>query len=472
MKRKLISLFLTICVALVSVITLSSCGRDDVLLFLNWGEYIDEDLLEAFEEEYNCTVCMDLGDSNEIFYSKVKSGTTIYDVVCPSDYMVEKMFEKGLLEELDFSKFENSGYNPESDNIRYGVKQITNIMNQNLKDDGYDDPQIQNYFVPYLWGSWGIMYSTKKEGLEEAVINNKDGNQWASLFDRSALPSGTKVAMYDSHQHAYYAACRYLKAAGYEFQGDLTDEDVVYAELPASDLNKIKSLVSKMNYNAWGTDTIKKQIVAENLHLGFMWTGDFLYYYAENLADIVSEAYDEGDVELEQINDMIVALTSGERKYVSESGNTYDIGFDIFIPDDTIAFCDNLVMTKAANHKDLAYKFIDFMTSRSFTYKNSDEEVNPSYTNTYYVDYDAVFNDVYDELVDCKNITIDQEFKDEYDGPRGEFDSYLYDTIYDIGIGIGFDKYYPRDELKGSILANFSRNYIKEINKTFNNART
>ena len=50
--------------------------------------------------------------------------------------------------------------------------------------------------------------------------------------------------------------------------------------------------------------------------------------------------------------------------------------------------------------------------------------------------------------------------------------SYLYDTIYDVGIGIGFDKYYPRDELKGSILANFSRNYIKEINKTFNNART
>ena len=470
MKKKLTSLFLIISCALV--ITLTSCSRDDVLLFLNWGEYIDEELIEAFEDEYNVTVNMDLGDSNEIFYSKVKSGTTVYDVVCPSDYMVEKMFEKGLLEELDFSKFEYSGYNPSSDNIRYGVKKITNIMNQNLIDDGYEDSNIQNYFVPYLWGSWGIMYSTKKDGLEEAVINNKDGNQWASLFDRNSLPKGTKVAMYDSHQHAYYAACRYLMASGYQFQGDLTNEDVVYAELPTSDLNKIKNIVSGMKYNAWGTDTIKKQIVAENIDLGFMWTGDFLYYYAENLSDIVSEAYYDGDVELEKINDMIVSLTSGERKYVSKSGKTYDIGFDIYIPDDTIAFCDNLVMTKAARHKDLAYKFIDFMTSRKFTYKNTDEDVNPSFTNTYYVDYDAVFNDVYDDIVDMRLTTIDQSFKDEFDGSSYEFDTYLYDTIYDIGIGIGFDKYYPRDELKGSILANFSRSYIKEINKTFNNART
>ena len=470
MKKKLTSLFLIISCALI--FTLTSCGRGDVLLFLNWGEYIDEELIEAFEEEYNVTVNMDLGDSNEIFYSKVKSGTTVYDVVCPSDYMVEKMYEKGLLEKLDFSKFEYSGYNPQSDNIRYGVKQITNIMNQNLIDDGYDDPKIENYFVPYLWGSWGIMYSTKKNGLEEAVTNNKDGNQWASLFDRNSLPKGTKVAMYDSHQHAYYAACRYLSASGYQFQGDLNDEDVVYAELPTSDLNKIKNIVSKMNYNAWGTDTIKKQIVAENIDLGFMWTGDFLYYYAENLADIVSEAYYDGDVKLEQINDMIVSLTSGDRYYISDSGTKYDIGFDIYIPDDTIAFCDNLVMTKNAQHKDLAYKFIDFMTSRSFTYKNSEDEVNPSLTNTYYVDYDAVFNDVYDELVDMKTTTIDQAYKDEFEGSKSEFNSYLYDTIYDIGIGIGFDKYYPRDELKGSILANFSRSYIKEINKTFNTART
>ena len=64
MKRRMASLLLLG----ASLLTLSSCGSKDTLLFLNWGEYIDESLIESFEEEYNCTVQMDLGESNEIFY--------------------------------------------------------------------------------------------------------------------------------------------------------------------------------------------------------------------------------------------------------------------------------------------------------------------------------------------------------------------------------------------------------------------
>ena len=85
MKRKLSSLLLIFIIAL----TISSCAGREKLLFLNWGEYIDESLITAFENKYNCDVVMDLGDSNEIFYSKVRAGTTVYDVICPSDYMVE-----------------------------------------------------------------------------------------------------------------------------------------------------------------------------------------------------------------------------------------------------------------------------------------------------------------------------------------------------------------------------------------------
>ena len=67
MKRKISFLFLL----LVSIVTISGCSSKDVLLFLNWGEYIDETLLEDFESLYHCQVQMDLGESNEIFYSKV-----------------------------------------------------------------------------------------------------------------------------------------------------------------------------------------------------------------------------------------------------------------------------------------------------------------------------------------------------------------------------------------------------------------
>ena len=178
---------------------LTSCSGRQTLLFLNWGEYIDEEMLDAFEDKYNCTVSMDLGDSNEIFYSMVSAGTTVYDVVCPSDYMVEKMYMKGMLQEIDFSKLSMSGYNPNTEegkaNIRKGVLSITQDMDKNLKqkDSAYQAGTIQNYFVPYLWGTWGIMYSTRKEDLPEegevpptyentikhAIIESE--NQWSSL---------------------------------------------------------------------------------------------------------------------------------------------------------------------------------------------------------------------------------------------------------------------------------------------------
>ena len=80
MKKLIISLIGALALLIVFAAT-SVIGRSNTLLFLNWGEYIDETLLDAFEKKYNCKVGMDLGDSNEIFYSKTRAGTTSYDVV-------------------------------------------------------------------------------------------------------------------------------------------------------------------------------------------------------------------------------------------------------------------------------------------------------------------------------------------------------------------------------------------------------
>lgn len=451
MKKRLSSLLMIF----VMLFSLTSCGGRQILLFLNWGEYIDETLLDAFEEKYNCTVYMDLGESNEIFYSKVRGGTTVYDVVCPSDYMIEKMYRNDMLHEIDMSKL--SEYNKLTE--RTGVKSIKQTMINNT------DNNIVNYFVPYLWGTWGIMYSTEKEGLEDTVLNSS--NQWTCLFDRSKLPSGTKVAMYDSHQHAYYAACRYL--------GKPHD-----TELPQSQLNEIKSLVEKMKYDAWGTDNIKKDIVAGNIDVGFMWTGDFLYYYCENIANIVMDAYLNNEIAIEDFEQMINTLSSKERIY-KKGNKEYNIGFDLTIPDDSIAFCDNLAIPKDSLHLDLAYKFIDFMSSEAMTIevdnKNESEEyeVTPAYSNTYYVCYDTPFESIFDQIIELKNDSFssddialyDEEIKDDVD----PYDSTLYWKIYDYATGIAFDKYYQKDGQKGDILASFDRNYVNIINTTFNNAR-
>lgn len=449
MKRN-ISLLLSI----IFVFLVCSCQRKDILLFLNWGEYIDEDMISCFEKEYNVNVMMDLADSNEKFYSKVRGGTTVYDVVSPSDYMVMKMYQNDMLAKLDFSKITNYSL----DNRLPGVCGISKTMESYYSG-------ITDYYVPYLWGTWGIMYSTKKEGLEAAIINSD--NQWSALFDKSSLPSGTKVAMYNSYLHDYYAACKYL---GFDSTKPLDD----------ASLKILLNTVKNASFDAWGTDNIKKDIVVGNIDVGFMWTGDFLYYYCEEAAKRVIDAYTNGDILEEEIPKMLEILTSNDRIY-SVDGKDYQIGFDIFIPDDTIAFCDNLVITKNARHYDLAIEFINFMCSRNFGIEKNDV----AYKNAYYVSYNTPFIDVYEDLVDLKNNSFDNIgtiYNEEVKNGVNSYDTTLYWNAYDRAIGIAFDKYYPKEveiilddgsikNYKGDILANFQRSYVNIINRTFDNAK-
>lgn len=448
MQRKISLLFLIILIPLL----LSSCGKRNTLLFLNWGEYVDEQMLEEFEKEYNCEVIMDLTDTNEKFYAKVSSGTTCYDVVTPSDYMVEKMYKRGMLSKIDFTALSNY----QLDNRMPGVKGIAETLEHRAEG-------ITDYYVPYLWGTWGIMYSTLKEGLEEAVTQSS--NEWSSLFDRSVLPTGTKVAMYSSHLHDYYAVCKYL---GLDYGSD--------RELSHEDLDRIYETIKNMKYDAWGTDDIKKDIVAGNRDLGFMWTGDFLYYYCENAAKVVVDAYLAGDVTVEEIPEMLSVLT-GEKRIYKEK---YQIGFDIFIPTDTVAFCDNFIIPKDALHYDLALQFINFMCGRA---EETGKDIDPAFSNTYYVSYNTPFQDVYDDIVAMKEELGDlKELASLLKQNDNPYDSDLFWKIYDQAIGIAFEKYYPKEEhivledgsirnYKGDILASFSRNYIDTINQTFNDAR-
>ena len=195
-----------------------------------------------------------------------------------------------------------------------------------------------------------------------------------------------------------------------------------------------------------------------------MWTGDFLYYYSENAANVTMDAFLAGDITYDEIPTFSDTICSDERIY-TKGENEYQIGFDLFIPDDTIAFCDNLVMTKNSTNKDLAYKFIDFMISNS--QEVEEEEIDPAFTNTYYVDYDAPYISTYNEVVDL----METEFNDELDCSGDEYDSDLYWAMYDYAIGLSFSKYYPYDSTKGSILATFDRKYINIINTPFNNTR-
>ena len=109
----------------------------------NYGDYINEDLISKFEEETGIDVIYDTYESNEIMYQKVKNSPGTYDLIFPSDYMVEKMINEDMLEKIDFNNIPN----------------YKNI-GEDFKNLPYDPKN--EYSVPYMWGTIGIIYDADK----------------------------------------------------------------------------------------------------------------------------------------------------------------------------------------------------------------------------------------------------------------------------------------------------------------------
>ncbi|HBP25919.1 MAG TPA: hypothetical protein DD618_03090, partial [Acholeplasmatales bacterium] len=153
------------------------CSNKEKLVLLNWGEYINKEVVTLFEEEYHCVVVDPIVDSNEGFYEKVTSETSIYDLVVPSDYMIEKMHDEGLLQKIDLTKLTN--YDPINNPLMPGVLGIQGEMFEGNEE----------YAVPYFWGTWGLMYNKQVAGLETAIL----ANGWDAFFETDKVPAGTRV---------------------------------------------------------------------------------------------------------------------------------------------------------------------------------------------------------------------------------------------------------------------------------------
>ena len=112
MKKRILSLVLSASMLGV-MFAATGCGSDVAsengkLYVYNWGEYIDEEVIDEFEEETGIKVIYDTFESNEIMYAKLAQDSSAYDVICPSDYLIQKLIQNDLIQELDFSAIPNS----------------------------------------------------------------------------------------------------------------------------------------------------------------------------------------------------------------------------------------------------------------------------------------------------------------------------------------------------------------------------
>lgn len=148
---------------IASAVFIVSCGKSKPTLHLYiWGDYISPEVVENFENEFNCTVKIDIFDSNEAMYAKLKAGAGGYDVVVPSSYTAVLMNKQNMLLKLDHSLLPNV--------TRYFDKSYSNLLL---------DRDLQ-FSVPYFVSFTGIGYNTKRVPDFEA--------SWA-MFEKNNLAS-------------------------------------------------------------------------------------------------------------------------------------------------------------------------------------------------------------------------------------------------------------------------------------------
>ena len=243
--KKLIALGLCTC---MTAALLSGCGSankypNGKVYVYNWGEYIDPETLDMFEKETGIQVIYDEFDTNETMYPKVEAGASNYDVVCPSDYMIQKMIDNDLLQELNWDNIPNAK---------------ANIGAQYYEQSEAFDPG-NRYAVPYCWGTVGILYN--KTMVDEPVTS------WSILWDEKYADN---ILMQDSVRDAFMVA---LKLKGYSMN-----------TLDEGELNEAKQILidQKPLVQAYVIDQVRDKMIGNEAAIGVIYSGEAIFTQREN----------------------------------------------------------------------------------------------------------------------------------------------------------------------------------------------
>ena len=308
-----------------AILAATACGgdRSSVLKVYNWSDYIDESVLPEFEAWYEAktgekiTVVYQTFDINETMLSKIEKGHEDYDVVCPSDYIIERMLNDGLILPLDFASI--------PDSINYIALNKSPYMLKMFREIN-PDIDANDYSVPYMWGTTGIIYNKAEVSAEEA-------GTWDII--RNPKFAG-RILIKDAPRDVYGPVLIYLKQEELksgkvsleELMHDSSDESIAAVE---AYLKQVKDGVL-----GWEADFGKDQMTKGRGVISLNWSGDAVW--------AIEEAAEVG-VDLDYI--------------VPEEGST--------------VWFDGWVIPKYAKNVKAATYFIDFMCRPDIAIRNMEE---------------------------------------------------------------------------------------------------
>lgn len=362
--KKIAALFLTLLLILPSVITISDRAsaqeiEDTTLWIANWENYIAEDedgvpLWKKFEEKYNGKYKVEyvtMG-TNEIMYNDLvinKKGDTYgYDLICPSDYMIQKMIKEDMLEKVDISKIPNYE--------NYASPLFRDIFSQN----GWDE-----YAVGYMWGTMGFFYNPE-------TVNARDVNSWSLLWN---IDYKGRTTLKDSIRDTYFLGLAYvfrdeLSTLADSYESETLRYEIMQELYQAGSITAPELETALINYNAF-LDTYSEELdsylnntddeTIRKVEQALKSASKNIYSFEleEGKSDIVTGKV---DVNIAWSGDAVAFM------YDAEDKTGLSLNYTVPREGSNIWF-DGWVMPKGAN-KELAYLFLDFLSDPDIAIEN------------------------------------------------------------------------------------------------------
>lgn len=261
-----------ICVFVACLGVFASCARTEkerskILKIYNWADYIDEDILDEFPVWYkeqtgeDIRIIYQVFDINEIMLTKVERGHEDFDLICPSEYIIERMLKKKLLLPID----RNFGKTPDYlDNISPYIQEQLNKLSQ-------PGMKTTDYVVPYMWGTAGLLYNKKFVSKDEVMT-------WDCLWNSKYK---NKILMKDSYRDAYGTAIIYAHAKELA-DGTVTVEQLMNDNSPEA-IAIAEDYLKRMKPNiaGWEADFGKEMMTKNKAWLNLTWSGDAVWAMEE-----------------------------------------------------------------------------------------------------------------------------------------------------------------------------------------------
>lgn len=254
-----------ILISVICFLAAASClgfgaDREHQLKVYNWADYIDEDLISEFEQWYEeqtgepVEIIYQLFDINEVMLSKIEKGHEDFDVICPSDYIIERMLRADLLLPID----RNFGDTPDyTVNVAPFMRDLLAQVDGNGKD-------ANEYAVPYMWGTVGLMYNPD-------YVTSEEVKSWDVLKDPRLEG---KVLMKEAFRDVYTSFNIALNHDRVE-RGETTIEELSYDVSPES-IARVEAYLNEIKGNVagWEADFGKEMMTKEKAWLNLTWSGD------------------------------------------------------------------------------------------------------------------------------------------------------------------------------------------------------